>query len=248
MKPPLTLGVVVLGLLSLSTGCSRSDPRSAQRERVEAAIGRLDFASETWKQTREEIKGLGKPAIPLLLNAVRSNPHRSRLEALADAMFEIDESAAIVGLKSLLRDSDMSVRSAGVSALGSAVNHEKVWGILLEAAQDPSVEVRVKAFFSLSRSVAHPPVLVALRKGLSDPSPLARIAAARSLARRGNAEGTGVLLESMGSPHEEIRVLAVDAAGFLKGSKVEQAVERALKDPSESVRSSAETALQRIRQ
>lgn len=160
--------------------------------------------------------------------------------------------AGIEALVSAAADGDVRVRVAvarGLGGLGSAgvAVSPRVRTILAAFAESPVADLRVAGLQGLVSSGAPAPIVVsAARSALGDSAPNVRLAAVRALERFGPDAKAAIpeLVRTLSDPDAFVRSASASAIGEIGPELARAPLERALKDPSASVRQEAAHALE----
>ena len=160
--------------------------------------------------------------------------------------------AGVEALVSAAADRDIRVRVAVAQGLGSlgpaavAVS-PRVHSILAAFAESPVADLRVAGLQGLVSSGAPATlVLPAARSALGDSAASVRLAAARALERFGVEAKAAIpeLVRTLSDPNTFVRSASASAIGEIGPELARAPLERALKDPSASVRQEAAHALE----
>jgi hypothetical protein len=191
----------------------------------------------------DALSGIGMPAVPALLDALKNQDPSVRSGA-ASALGNIGDPQVIPALLDALKDQDGSVRSEAVNALGF-IRDPQVIPALLEALKDQDGSVRSGAASALGYT-GDPQVIPALLDALKDQDGSVRSGAARSLGYIGDPQVIPALLDALKDEDPSVRSGAASALGNIGDPQVIPALLEALKDKDESVRLGAVEALGQI--
>lgn len=150
--------------------------------------------------------------------------------------------AGIPTLIKALSDSDPSVRSASVHALGLLRVKSAAAKISQLLAKDPSAQVRQNAAVSLAY-FADPASVPALISAISDPSESVRFSAMRTLGALRAQAAAPALIKALKSPSGNIRQTAAAALGQIQASSAVPALASLTLDSDPTVRQAAVSAL-----
>jgi HEAT repeat protein len=120
---------------------------------------------EEGKTIRKALVEMGPCAVPMLVGGLKHSESYVRRHS-AEALRELKDPSAIVGLRDAVRDESESVRAASVRAL-SQIGGDAAVSALMEALRDSDPYVREQAIFALGRLRA-PQGVPALAASLSD--------------------------------------------------------------------------------
>lgn len=183
-------------------------------------------------------------AVPALRRLVRAAAPETG--CAAGLLAELRARAAIPDLEAALRRNDPTSNVALAVALKSLGNPEAATA-LLPALRDPRPAARLAALRAMAAvpSTTQTGGVVPL---LADPVPMVRLTAVRLLGVIGGTAAAASLVRHAGHPSARDRAAAVRALGAARsrGSAARWAIEAALNDDSQVVRTAATGALARI--
>jgi outer membrane protein assembly factor BamB len=201
--------------------------------------------------TFDIIRGIGPPAIPLLVELLRHESESIRQNAI-DVLIDFAPHTEAIqpALRRALRDEDPTVAGDAARALGALGNKASpsVTALVKTLSHDDAY-VRVyaaEALASIGPTAA--PATSALAEALGDPVPGVRWAACEALASIGAPAQSAVpkLIEALEDEFLYVRIFAAGALGSIgpKAQTAREALTEAANDPA--LRSDAEWALSRI--
>jgi HEAT repeat protein len=202
-------GTSILGTSS-GTGVFNAEALSAQ-----VALGRL-----------------GKPALPALLDAAKSETPGVRPRAVW-ALGVIKEPAATQALIAMLKDSKFPERVAVVEAIGLAGDPKAV-DPLLVVLRDGDPDVRQAAGEAIGRT-GDPRAVDLLLVALKDETREVRAGAAAGLGHAADARAVEPLIAALQDTAWQVRSRAVEALGAIKDPRAVEPLIRLLTDKEGSV-------------
>lgn len=203
------------------------------------------------QQTFDIIRGIGPPAIPLLVELLRHEDASFRGFA-ADAFIDLapDTQSIQPALRQALKDEDSMVAADAARALGALGERASPSvGALIEALSHPEPHVRIYAAEALATVGSKASAAVKdLARALGDPIPGVRWAAGEALAGIGPAAALAVpqLIEALKDEFLYVRICAAEALGSI-GPKAQAAREALIASAREpALQDQADWALNRI--
>jgi len=188
----------------------RLPDRLVSRENKERAVGFMGSC--------------GSEAVPLLLELLGSEDHRTRRAAAFALGFTRDSRAIEPLIATALRDPDEEVRLYAVESLDHLGSSGNVAVFIAVLKNDPAMWVRKSAAGYLGRtrdSRAFAPLIGAL----GDKESVVRRYAAEGLGNLGDAGAFAPLVASLGDKEEEVRRAAASALGVLGDPRAIPALE-----------------------
>jgi HEAT repeat protein len=233
---------------------ARQDPEARR-----ALAGRLSDPDA--RVRREALDGLARAGDPAYLGAVqgllgdgepgvRARAARAVAELAAKSSSPADRSQAAQALSKLLGDERDGVREQTVEAL-ARVGGPEASAALVRAVADKSFDVQERAVEGLGEA-GDPAALATLRQVYGDGSGANALEAAVALKKLGDPSAfqkeaerlRGLVAQAGGTPKERTEALRLLAEHDPQNARA--MLDRALRDPSESVRRQAQRALQRM--
>jgi HEAT repeat protein len=161
---------------------------------------------------------IGKPAIPYLINALKSNNSAVRNNA-AKILAEVGDSSISIEILNLLKESDAPTRATALDILG---NMKDFWSVeyLREFLTDPDFRVRVAAARALGNLKDKLSVdsLISL---LSDDDDMVKIAAAEALGKINNPRACDGLWQlNINSKNPEVRNITLSSLKLIGESVI----------------------------
>ena len=214
-----------------------------------------DASPEVLDAVMDVMAGLGKKVVPRLIEALKVEEVRLRAAAII-ARIGPPAKAAVPALGDALGDESSETRNEVLFAL-AAIGPEAKAAVpaITKALRDPDMNVRYAACHALGQiGPAAMPAKSELVGNLGSADQFLAMASAWALARvhpecsETAAKSVPVLIESMGEPDVMTRLHAAQALGCL-GALAKDAVpalEKALEDANETVRTAASEALKAI--
>jgi HEAT repeat protein len=189
---------------------------------------------------------IGDPAVtPALLQAMHYGSEGSQWRLLQ--AFERIGPAARPYLLEAMQDPYEFTRASAATALGYIGDSSDV-PVLLEALRDPGrfSRVRSSAAYALGR-IRNASAIPALLEALQDNHPTVRGKAVQALCSIGEAGVVSDVIQVLGDSNLSVHEYAVNALAAM-GSAVIPALQQALQNPNEAIRTGAATALLKIQE
>jgi len=193
---------------------------------------------------------------------LREDPTEEHIEAIRGYLDDPDRNVratalnVLVGLevqdsvelsRNALKDGDGFVRATAAKLLGDTEDPGHVELLAERLFEDSDPVVRQRAAEALTE-VGGPGAAQALARGIEDPAEKVRLAAVGGLRELGPAVATAGLIRLLREDTVwEVRAQAARALGGTGSPEAVEALEAALGDPNEFVRSAAENALRVLR-
>jgi HEAT repeat protein len=197
---------------------------------------------------------LGEAATPVLIEALKRPEARWRAAALL-ARIGAKASSAVPALVGALGDADPEVRREVLFALGSiGPQAAAATAPITKSLEDADVRVGSSAAYALGRIGQPAQVAVGqLRKTVESPDPMLRVISALALVQIAPKDpqvvrdALPVLMQGLQNHNVAVRRSAAEALGVLgpAGRAATKQLQAVLRDPDESVRKAAATALER---
>ena len=182
-----------------------------------------------------------------LIREMLADGNRDIRATALNALLQIDVDDASALARAGLEDPDGFVRATAAKLLGDLAGPEGIDPLIACLDRDPDPVARQRAAESLGL-LGGLPALAALVRGLSDPVETVRLAAVDSLRRVDPAFDVVALARALAEDDSwEVRARAAHALGRSGDPAVESALDAALGDPNEFVRSAAQNALRVLR-
>lgn len=267
-------------MLCAFAGCENNDsapePDRSPQEQVEFILREMRESTPTWAEVVENAESLhdiGKPAVPLLIEALDDESWRVR-QMSVEALGRIGETEALELLIRRLDDEDERVRGVVPRALGAIGDDAAVEPLINAMNTDPDSGVRHQATQALgefrgervvrslinaldaqdTRVVMEAMSSLAKTGDESAVGPLAqrlnaeraiRLRAAESLGRLGDPRALEPLVSALDQGNAEMRATVVLALGELGDPRAVEPLAEALKNTEEdvAVRTAAAQAL-----
>jgi len=225
---------VLVGLLAAALSCGE---RRAQHH-----IAALSDADSTLRRrAAHELVVLGRPAVPLLLEAAASGSD-SLQYIVAQILGSIGDARAIPSLLSLSDSPNAFVRREAVLSLGRCGVGTPAAALVQRLASDGDAEVRgaaASALAALRDTSAVQPLVLAL----SDSAAAVRRSALASLHQLWTAASQEAALASLSDPDETVRFIAAQIIGKRQVAVGGDLLCRALRDTSVWVRAESARSL-----
>ncbi len=196
---------IILAFIGLLAGCSET-----QEEKIQGLLREIEVKS--WDDSRDsasELEDIGKPAVPYLLKALKSESADVRgcviqILCTMNVLHDIDQVAACREIVPLLDDADDNVRAQAARALG-LMGERRAVKRLIELLKDSNKWVRQQAAGALGdlrETGAAGPLIEVLE---TDNDYMTRSHAAEALGELREKSAIPALAEALGHGHYQVR-------------------------------------------
>jgi HEAT repeat protein/cyclophilin family peptidyl-prolyl cis-trans isomerase len=219
---------------------------TGREPREEAANALIESLRDPERTVAEHaVEALGKLRWEAAYPRITETP--APLSVTMTALVRLGNRDAIPWIAARRRSDNQETRWAATRALldlGADVEGE-ITRSFLNLTRDLNPWVRIAAVSGLSRAEHSEEVLETLARMSNDPDAKVRVEALNSLAATRNPRVFDVLVKSLGDRNENVRLAAVDALGFLGGTRARPLLESLLSE-SQLLSLRAELALARL--
>lgn len=234
-------------------GLVQALPETGDSRAVAPLIAALQDESESVRgQALQGLKDIGPPAVPLLIDALKSPDRRVRrkascvLDNIGYELREVGDCRAVAPLIDALKDPTSVVRSHSVTALGKIGRSEALPAVraalkseAVRSALDIGVCYRaIEALHRLGETAAE-----LLIPALQHPDAGIRRKAATLLGKTGEAGAVNLLIGALKDQHPRVRSRAAHALGRIGNPDAIEPLTVAIKDAAPNVRINALHAL-----
>ena len=200
------------------------------------------------KEHRGDSDGTAKRRTEALTTLLLDSPDPSERRHAATALGEFGDSGALQALIEALQDRDESVREHVATALGRVGSESAVAPLSNLLRSDRNARVREHAASALGMIGGSAAYGVLVHAFENDRDTRVQAHAAYGLGLIGDERAIDLLIKGLDSEHSVIRAHCIEALGLIGGPRAERQVKRALRDPSQEVRTSAERALRKLKE
>jgi len=206
---------------------------------------RLGYVGSLGRQPVDVLASLGRPAVPQLIDELKSPDPLARRQA-AEALGEIQDSRAVEPLIVLLKDKDALIQRHAVKALGNIKDLRAV-DPLIGILNDKKAQAHVKmtAAEALGR-IGEKRAVEPLISTLKDTDWTVRSRAAIALGTIRDPRAVVPLISALKDNDASVRGHVVDALGAIKDPRAVEPLRSALEDSDRVVRKRAQRALTAI--
>jgi beta-lactamase regulating signal transducer with metallopeptidase domain len=244
--PRLTHTILVIALaflvfLPLSTLNPWAEPGSIVDDAMRSPVGeeaRIDA------DLMKPLVGADRRMDALI--ALLESPDSSERSHAATALGTLGNRDAVPALIESLRDGNESVREHAATALGNIRDKRALPSLIVLLSSDRNARVRehsASAIGHIGGNEAYEALIEAFK---NDGDVNVRAHAAYGLGFVRDERALDLLTEGLYSEHSVIRAHCLEALVMIGGRRFEAQVKRALRDPSQDVRESANRALQKL--
>ena len=172
--------------------------------------------AETSLNISTQLRQIGEPAVPLLIQALNSPKSQARIAALLGS---IGDKRAVMPLCSVLKQSlDSLTRYSAILALGE-LGDERALKPVIHALSDPDSAVRHTAAGALG-DLGDTRALPYLLQAIQDPDWELRRQAAYSLGQLGDKRAISALVDVLYDEYSDVREWAAMALGMLASANM----------------------------
>lgn len=225
------------------TGPTPEDPDVLDKE-ISLRVHQLGTESHESQKAVERLAAIGKPALPALRDALRSDYKHTRVGALR-VLGLLRDPGSTSAILDRLQDRAPEVRSEAVKTLGAMRSGPATATRIAALLSDPSVRVRREVPAALAR-IRSGSARAGLISALHDRSPEVRRQAAQELTAFNDAVTVQALLAATRDPDPKTVGFAVRSLGEIGDPAVRSRLQELTRSQDRFVREEAATALRSL--